>query len=309
MAALKLHHRSPNTLLVSQRSICPNPLKGPCWLRSLLDPAVKVAFINTDPLLPLAREIVHGSRITNPVEAALTTQLVESLITVGVQPVDIGVITLYRSQLSLLKQNLRHRYSSSAALFSSSTGSGGALEMHTADKFQGRDKEVIVLSLVRSNEAGNVGDLLKDWRRVNVALTRARTKLLILGSRETVRKGNELLGRFVGLVERKGWVVNAEVDWLEGHVFEEGGTQVSGRGVVGKEEATRGSMETEHEVEAGIPEEGEEEAKKHEKMEVKIKVAGKPGGKRNPEKTKTLDVKALLGTRPVLRDIVNDSTG
>lgn len=310
MAALKLHHRSANSLFASQRSICPNPLKGPCWLRSLLDPAVKVAFINTDPLFPLAREIAHGSRITNPVEAALTTQLVESLITVGIQPVDIGVITLYRSQLSLLKQNLRHRCSSSAAPSSSSAAGRGALEMHTADKFQGRDKEVIVLSLVRSNEAGNVGDLLKDWRRVNVALTRSRTKLLILGSRETVRKGNELLGRFVGLVEGRRWVVNAEVGWLESHVFEEGGTQVSGKGV-GKEEAVGGGMKMEGETEAGVvPEEEEGEAKENEMGGSKVEVAGKPGGKkRMPVKTKTLDVKALLGSRPVLRDIVNDSTG
>ena len=61
------------------------------------------------------------------------------------------------------------------------------MEMHTADRFQGRDKEVIILSLVRSNEAKGIGELLKDWRRINVAFTRAKTKLLVIGSRETLK--------------------------------------------------------------------------------------------------------------------------
>ncbi|KAJ5059176.1 AAA domain-containing protein, partial [Bipolaris maydis] len=60
------------------------------------------------------------------------------------------------------------------------------VELHTADKFQGRDKEVVIVSCVRSNENGVVGDLLKDRRRINVALTRARSKLIILGSEKTL---------------------------------------------------------------------------------------------------------------------------
>ena len=94
--------------------------------------------------------------------------------------------------------------------------------MHTADKFQGRDKEVVILSLVRSNEQKNVGDLLKDWRRVNVAFTRARTKLLVLGSRETL-VGNELLKDFLELMDQRGWRYDLPKGALEGHVFEEGG--------------------------------------------------------------------------------------
>lgn len=103
--------------------------------------------------------------------------------------------------------------------------------MHTADKFQGRDKEVVVLSLVRSNENQTVGDLLKDWRRVNVALTRARTKLLVLGSRSTLI-GNELLNDFIKLMEEKEWWYEMPVGACEGHVFEDGATQISGRGAL-----------------------------------------------------------------------------
>jgi len=77
--------------------------------------------------------------------------------------------------------------------------------MHTTDKFQGRDKECIIISLVRSNSDGNIGDLLKDWRRINVAFTRARSKLIILGSKSTL-SSNELLKKFVDLMYESQWV-------------------------------------------------------------------------------------------------------
>jgi len=77
--------------------------------------------------------------------------------------------------------------------------------MHTTDKFQGRDKECIIISLVRSNAEGNIGDLLKDWRRINVAFTRARSKLIILGSKSTL-SSNELLKKFVDLMYESQWV-------------------------------------------------------------------------------------------------------
>lgn len=77
--------------------------------------------------------------------------------------------------------------------------------MYTADRFQGRDKEVVIISLVRSNDQNNVGELLRDWRRINVAFTRARSKLIILGSKSTL-SSNELLRDFVSLMEKKKWV-------------------------------------------------------------------------------------------------------
>ena len=96
--------------------------------------------------------------------------------------------------------------------------------MHTADKFQGRDKEVILVSCVRSNEARTVGDLLKDRRRVNVALTRARSKLVILGSEKTLA-GNELLRDIVGLCREKDWVLDLQSGVLDSHAFDEGVSQ------------------------------------------------------------------------------------
>ncbi len=61
------------------------------------------------------------------------------------------------------------------------------LEVLTVDKCQGRDKDVVLLSLVRSNDENNAGNLLRDWRRLNVAITRAKKKLILIGSQKTLR--------------------------------------------------------------------------------------------------------------------------
>ena len=279
MDAIKINHRNPLSFLSADpKRICLGPTRGSCWLRDLLDPSVKACFVNTDPLLPLSREALeNGSRITNPCEANLTTQLVESLITTGVAPTDIGVITLYRSQLALIKLSLRHH---------------SGVEMHTADKFQGRDKEVVVLSLVRSNEEQTVGELLKDWRRVNVALTRTRTKLLVLGSKGTL-VGNELLRDFINLMETKGWWYDLPSGATEAHVFEDASTQISGKASAEvKGEGNTGKPKTS----SSVGRQGLGQGKENQK------------GRKMPAKQAKLDVNALMGKRPVLRDIVNDAS-
>ncbi|KAI6714596.1 hypothetical protein JHW43_002860 [Diplocarpon mali] len=219
---LKNHHYSPSTLSLAPRSICAGAIKGRCWIRDLVDPATKVSFINTDPLLPLSREEAKGNRIVNPTEASVCTQLVESLLSVGVPACNIGIMTHYRSQLSLLKDSMRAH---------------PKIEMHTADRFQGRDKEVIILSLVRSNEAKSIGELLKDWRRINVAFTRAKTKLLVVGSKDTLMcKGpdesgeEEMVSKFVRLMDEKRWMYDLPKDALESHLFEIGKTQTQTQG-------------------------------------------------------------------------------
>ncbi|KAI9819890.1 MAG: Tripartite DNA replication factor [Pycnora praestabilis] len=265
--ALKQHHHNALTssaLPSSQKAICSNPNRGSCWLRDLLDPSVKACFINTDPLLPASREDAKGSRIVNASEAALCTQLVEALLTTGVAGSDIGVITLYRSQLALIKQNLRHR---------------SDVEMHTADKFQGRDKDVVILSLVRSNEQKNVGDLLKDWRRVNVAFTRARTKLLVLGSQETLRS-NDLLKQFLELMDDKGWRYDLPKGATEGHLWDDGLTQLSMTSKASKASPAQKSLAE----------------------------TGKSKGLKAAAKVGKMNERAFLGSRPVMRDIINDAS-
>lgn len=220
MDALERHHFDLSAVL-SQPTATPNTFCtgiGSCWLRDMVDPGTRVSFINTDGL-PSSREEAKGNRIVNPCEARIVVQLVDALLTVGVPASEIGVMTHYRSQLSLLRHGLR--------------GHGnGAIEMHTADRFQGRDKEVVILSLVRSNEACSIGDLLKDWRRINVAFTRAKTKLLVVGSKSTLKGSGceEMLARFIGLMEARCWIYDLHRDALEGHYFAVAGTQFTATG-------------------------------------------------------------------------------
>jgi DNA replication ATP-dependent helicase Dna2 len=86
----------------------------------------------------------------------------------------------------------------------------------TADKFQGRDKDCIIVSLVRSNEHKTIGELLKDWRRINVALTRAKSKMIIIGSQNTLAN-DQLLNAFLHLVHRNGWAYDLPCDAMSRH--------------------------------------------------------------------------------------------
>ncbi|EED24276.1 DNA replication helicase Dna2, putative [Talaromyces stipitatus ATCC 10500] len=201
---IKNHHVTSVAEMTAGR--CPGPTQARCWLKDLLDPSAKTRLVNTDTLSGRGPENLVGSRLTNTSEATLCVQIVQAFISSGISPREIGVITFYRSQLSLLRQSLR-QYSTE-------------LEMHTTDKFQGRDKEIVILSCVRSNNDKQVGDLLRDWHRINVAFTRARTKLLVIGSKSTLRDGNELLQKYVSLMESRQWVYDLPKNALQDHVFD-----------------------------------------------------------------------------------------
>ena len=133
--------------------------------------------------------------VSNGTEAVLVHQLAWALLKGGLQPSSLGIISPYRHQLKLITQ-IFHRDTSSKQI---------EIEINTVDKYQGRDKACIIVSLVRSNEHSNVGDLLRDWRRVNVAVTRAKQKLILIGSLQTL-KGSLLLQELFGLLERRDWV-------------------------------------------------------------------------------------------------------
>ncbi|KAJ3294016.1 Tripartite DNA replication factor [Borealophlyctis nickersoniae] len=153
-----------------------------CWIRDLLDPRRKVVFVNTDDVP--ATDSRSGDLVHNEVEACLVHQVAEALISSDVEESSVGVISPYRSQLKLISHKLRH-YS--------------RIEILTVDRFQGRDKDCVLVSLVRSNRKQNVGELLRDWRRINVAFTRAKRKLIIFGSASTL-EGTTLFAKFLGIV-------------------------------------------------------------------------------------------------------------
>jgi DNA replication ATP-dependent helicase Dna2 len=77
------------------------------------------------------------------------------------------------------------------------------LEISTIDRYQGRDKPAIILSFVRSNPEGKVGRLVQDKPRLNVALTRAKSKLILVGSYSTLKNGSIPLGPLLYRIDSK----------------------------------------------------------------------------------------------------------
>lgn len=163
-------------------------LKNDLWLNDVLEPQNKVLFLNHDSVP--GEERVVGEKVENPKEVDLIHQIISALTLCGVQESSIGVMSLYRAQLRLLTRRLVQK---------------PKVEILTADQFQGRDKECIIISLVRSNKESRVGDLLKEWRRVNVAITRSKCKLILVGSKSTL-KTIPTLAAFMGLIESRGWM-------------------------------------------------------------------------------------------------------
>jgi superfamily I DNA and/or RNA helicase len=93
--------------------------------------------------------------------------------------IDVGIISPYRAQVQYLRRLLMKReyFKPFRRLIS----------INTVDGFQGQERDVIVISMVRSNDEGNIG-FLRDLRRMNVAITRARMKLIILGDKKTMTR-------------------------------------------------------------------------------------------------------------------------
>ena len=112
----------------------------------------------------------------NPGEAELVLAQLRALLAAGLPARDVAVIAPYSAQVALLRNR---------ALTLFGTAVAGDLEIDSVDAFQGREKEAVLLSLTRSNSAGQIG-FLTDLRRINVALTRARRHLLIVGDSATL---------------------------------------------------------------------------------------------------------------------------
>ncbi|KAI0029725.1 Dna2-domain-containing protein [Vararia minispora EC-137] len=236
---LRLPSRS---FLESLHSGCGGP--EDCWLEQVLSQERRVVFLNTDQIP--ARESRVGDLVQNPTEAELTRQLVEVLVRSGIPKSSIGIISVYRQQIKLLTQELVHY---------------PTVEILTADRSQGRDKDCIIVSMVRSNDSAHVGDLVKDWRRMNVAFTRARSKLIIIGSWATLQL-SDILFSFLNFAAEKGWVLTLPP---KAHALHTVATKPS------LKRAQRSDDEIENEVTTSVPATPEKGTKKR-------KGAVMPGG-------------------------------
>ncbi len=122
----------------------------------------------------------------NPQEAGLAVKAVRRLLDAGVPAGGIAVIAPYSAQAKLIREHLR----------------GSGVEVDSVDGFQGREKEAVVISLVRSNPEGDIG-FLSDVRRTNVALTRARRKLILIGDSATLAN-HSFYKRLLDYIDRIG---------------------------------------------------------------------------------------------------------
>ncbi|KAK2968501.1 hypothetical protein RJ640_027551 [Escallonia rubra] len=188
------------------------------WLKEVMDPDRPVIFINTGSLLCLylltgafvivtcaaflhvacnldllpAFEVKDCKTVNNPIEADIVEEVMDKLIRKGIQGEDIGIITPYNSQANLIQRTV-----------------STSVEIHTIDKYQGRDKDCILVSFVRSNKDPRNcnSSLLGDWHRMNVALTRAKKKLIMVGSCGTLSK-IPLLKLLLEKVEQQSGILN-----------------------------------------------------------------------------------------------------
>ena len=115
-----------------------------------------------------------GDSRRNPLEAKFIIEQAKLLIDASVPPGDIAVITPYAAQVRWLREIANQVF-----------GHQNHLEIDTVDGFQGREKEVVFISMVRSNDKGEIG-FLGDARRMNVAMTRARRRLMMVGDTATI---------------------------------------------------------------------------------------------------------------------------
>jgi ATP-dependent RNA/DNA helicase IGHMBP2 len=136
--------------------------------RSLPGHSPVLEFIDTAGTGYEEQEGEEGTSLSNPGEAALILRHIERT---GIETTtqDVAIISPYRGQVNCIRELL---------------GSEG-MDVNTVDSFQGQERDVVYISLVRSNEKSEIG-FLKDYRRMNVALTRARMKLVVVGDSATL---------------------------------------------------------------------------------------------------------------------------
>lgn len=132
-----------------------------------------------------------GTSFLNRTEAANVEKLASKLIRGGMRPEQIGIITPYEGQRSYIVQYMHTQGTLNSKLYEN-------MEIANVDAFQGREKDLIIVTCVRSNDHSGIG-FLNDPRRLNVALTRAKYGLIIIGNAKVLARQplwNDLLTTF-----------------------------------------------------------------------------------------------------------------
>jgi superfamily I DNA and/or RNA helicase len=144
-----------------------------------LDPNLPVVFLHVNGIESVRAD---GSRL-NEFEAKVAARIVKTLKDLGVKSEGIGVITPYRAQRDYIKELLKD----------------DGVEVNTVDSFQGREKDVIVFTITSTRDMSFV----EDENRLNVAFTRARRKLIVIGNANSIRREHKLLYTFLSYAKEK----------------------------------------------------------------------------------------------------------
>jgi len=170
------------------------------WIAALWDPAAPIVWLDTPPESEERRR--GQTSYYNSVEAQWMHKALMAGLNLGIAAQDIGMISPYEEQVALMRRLCAHT----------------DVEIHTVDGFQGREKEVILLSLVRSNARREIG-FLSDLRRLNVAITRAKTKLIVAGNAATLQSHPTYRQWMIWIRQHGKWISTAEAERLmtKGH--------------------------------------------------------------------------------------------
>ncbi|MEF8726435.1 MAG: IGHMBP2 family helicase [Candidatus Bipolaricaulota bacterium] len=152
------------------------------WLKRTLNPDEPMIFLDTAEVNGGERQRPGSYSRENPAEAEIVKRIINSYLDL-LPARNIGVISPYDDQVDLINSNHEEE----------------DLEIKTVDGFQGREKEVIIISFVRSNDENQLG-FLADERRLNVSLTRAKRKLIMVGDSDTLAT-HETYRKLIGFVK------------------------------------------------------------------------------------------------------------
>ena len=175
------------------------PAEAPEWLRFVADPAKRVVFHDTTNAGSRAFESPpERGKPVNDFERDVVMRALRALVSRGADPKSVAFLSPYNSQVDAMARDLERERETG--------GIAAGAEALTIDRAQGRDVEAAVVSMVRANPEGDAGTLLRDRRRVNVALTRAKSKLIVVGCGATLQS-SPVLREVLGVTIHEGWLV------------------------------------------------------------------------------------------------------
>ena len=127
----------------------------------------------------------------------MVAQLALKYVSLGVKSTDIAVIAPYRAQVAAVTARLHNRDPATAGV-----------SIHSVDGFQGKEKELVLMTFVRSNPAGEVG-FLKESRRLNVIATRAKRSFIMIGDSKTL-VSDPVIASFIEFLKENNAIIPAE---------------------------------------------------------------------------------------------------